>query len=615
MDRFELPAGLEFQVNEERMSSPAFPGFFVVDGSAWKKRLGIDQLIVLENGDAEQKILLRTGDSAWNYCLLDTIKSPNKPPRLRGSSPKDQLNLIHQLFLKKRYSQANRYLQELNFVKGMDAESEKLLGEMVKSPDAHPDAILLKLRFALQLAKNLLFYRHKKWEDVQKLIEMNFYPNYLQQLGTDHSEPLTREEELELIRLSQTKSPQHVERIRFLNGKESMLKSTLSPLNPVKLMQIFMEANKILTFKKEKNVRQEKHLIGPVNTYSDEEEFDKIYHIARYGNKQERERLKKKIELTNPNGQDYFRYTLIKCLLAFPTLFSGLIYFNGAPLKRRDGLWAEIKQLVGTAKRTPAYLFFLAYSLFDHSRAKSTDYEFPDKGLDRSLSATLSIELPERTKLPLTPCLPIEATLFQDNIREEMNQILTELNTYPDDALTLMQRLGDQIKPVKEEEALTLFLKGRLKEYQARNPFLSEEKIKEIDAGIARLLVRKNPDPSHLRAYDSTYPSECIRAYLVFEYRNHLFLRRGQVESLKKIWGEKNRPAIISKQGTGSGKSKVQLPLLQYLFQMVQSTFNVWPKSLFPQTAMTFKPKPLKASIKRRKLFPLIARYLKTMKR
>lgn len=601
VDKLKLPTGLEFHVHNDKMSSPAFPGFTVVDGSYWKKKLGLDHLIVLENIEGEQKILLRTGSlyalsnglekvfdpdvrpgtlSDWNYCLLDIVKKPYRKPFLQGTSPKDQLHFIHQLFLKKRYSQAQAYLKELNFVKGLDTESQKILETLLHLHDEHPDAILLKLRFALQLAKNLIFYQHNEWENVQKLIKLSFYPTYLQQLGTHGLEPLTREEELDLIRLTQEKSPQLVERIRFLNGKKSSLKSGLSSLKFLAL-EICLVAKEIFTFKKEKTPHWKTHILGPIDTHSDEE-FNKIYQIARYGNKREREKLRRKIQLTNPDEQDLFKCSLIKCLLAFPRIFSCLIYFNGPQPGNPRGFFNEIKYCIGIMKRTPAYLFFLAYTLINHSTARSSVYEFAHKGLDESLSTTLKTELPRPIESLQAACLPINADLFSSGHQENMEDILSELNTYPEDALTLIQRLGEQIKPINREDAYKLFLNGRSESYRTANPFLSDDKIKEIDSRVACFLVQQNPDIHHVRAYDSTYPSECIRAYLVFEYRNQLFLRPGQVESLKNIWEEKNSPAIVSKQGTGSGKSKIQFPLLQYLFQTVRSTFNIWPKSLFP---------------------------------
>ncbi len=85
------------------------------------------------------------------------------------------------------------------------------------------------------------------------------------------------------------------------------------------------------------------------------------------------------------------------------------------------------------------------------------------------------------------------------------------------------------------------------------------------------------------RLYTHELAPEIVRAFLVFEYRNGILLRNNQIDSLVELAKKELSAQTVSKQGTGSGKSKVQYPLLQYLRQSVQSILNIWPKALFPR--------------------------------
>ena len=595
VDTLYIAKQLAFHLQNEKWYSSSHRGFFLTDATTWKQRLGVDHVIVLENANHEQKVLLRIGDMAaldhsldpvvtpnkqtsWGYCAFDVVVDTEV--RLRAESAKEQLVLIEQLFLKKRYSQAAYYLNQLNFIKGMDDHSVAILSKLLDAADDHPDAILLKLRFALQLSKNLLFYQHTPWKELYKLITSELYTSYLQQIGSIHLAPLSQEEEKEVLRLIKEKTPQSISKGLFLNGKKNRVSSLPAPLPPLTYAAILLESRQIFDFSNlSKNSSLSAGSLDQIDLTSDDH-FAEVYQVARYGNKQQRKMLRTKLLLTDPATQDPFRYSLLKCLLAFPYLFPLLIFPRA--VQKGEGVANAAFNGLSYLMRLPAYTFFSLYHLFQSATKQTTNYDFAASSLPKSLQEMLALELPTRPSLILEQCLPLPINLFEKAKEISWEEILKELNKAPKDQLMLLKKLGGKIKKVSKEEALTLFLQGDLETYKQQNPFLTNAEIASIDAKIAHLLAHASPGAAHQRHYDLTSSKECVRAFLVFEYRSGLFLRPGQVESLTNIWKEDYQAEIVTKQGTGSGKSKVQFPLLQHLCQLVHGAINIWPKPLFP---------------------------------
>ncbi len=162
-------------------------------------------------------------------------------------------------------------------------------------------------------------------------------------------------------------------------------------------------------------------------------------------------------------------------------------------------------------------------------------------------------------------------------------EILARLNRCPDSEQAQLKRLGRSIRKATWDEAVLLFLCGERALYRQRNPDLTDQEIDAIDLSIGSCPVQSTGGNPAERHYTHELAPEILRAFLVFEYRNGILLRNNQIDSLVELAKKELSAQTVSKQGTGSGKSKVQYPLLQYLRQRVQSILNIWPKALFPR--------------------------------
>ncbi len=190
IDSIELPNHLHFKVENGQIHCSSLPGFYLIDPLEWSQKLGIPHLLVLQNNLGQKKILLRTGemevinseikqsfdrvvypkpDTPWNFRVYDVVQSADEKIRLHSYSPADMLELTYQLFLKKRYSQAANYFQHAHFVKGLDEVSDQMLKKIIEMDDLHPNAVVFKLRAALALARNEVFYGQKKWDSLHEL--------------------------------------------------------------------------------------------------------------------------------------------------------------------------------------------------------------------------------------------------------------------------------------------------------------------------------------------------------------------------------------------------------------------------------------------------------------
>jgi hypothetical protein len=644
IDTIEFDEHLKFEIKNEQIYSSNFPDFYLVNPQEWLQKLGVLHLIVLQNNNGQQKVLLRTGkmnvmdseikesfdpfiypqsDTQWGYRAYDVVQSADEKTRLHSYSPADMLELSYQLFLKKRYTQAAKYFQRAHFVKGMDDDSLEKLKEIIKKEDPHPNAVIFQLRAALALARNDVFYGQQKWESLSDTIKDSLYLTYLKQRNNTRVLPLTTEEEIEIIRLIQIPKkiadnpslkpppkkmhPEIIQRLKVLLGKQSSLhvevhaqsrkfsfenlKNTLSCIN-----QIFT-----FDFKRYQKGNYSTKITHPKITgpiYLKElADFDNLFLIARYGSKKEKDALWHKLQLNDTKEEDPFYVSLIKCALTFPRLFS-LVTLTKKYQNLNYSFYYKWKNRLAYVARIPAYALLLVSTILNELPRRKLTYQ--GVNLPPDLEAALTNYPSSQNEFAQTLDLPLCKEVFMGcSIGTE--EILKRLNHSSNAEKSRLKRLGRITRNISWNEAVNLFLCGEKDLYRRKNPDLTDQEIEAVDFSIGSFLAQSTKMEAAERHYTHELSPEIVRTFLVFEYQNGILLRKNQVDSLVKFVNTELSEQIVSKQGTGSGKSKIQYPLLQYMIQHfqpiskiqypllplrrqhVQPVLNIWPKALFPR--------------------------------
>lgn len=199
------------------------------------------------------------------------------------------------------------------------------------------------------------------------------------------------------------------------------------------------------------------------------------------------------------------------------------------------------------------------------------------------------------------------------NIDLKILQLESLINEIPPDtsSLEIIERVGNQKPLIKLEKAIDLFREGTLKGYQ-ENTFFSMQDIKLMDQKIGEFLILASRLEQIQRAYhliqkyqttesaypllkkieeelkatrpylaDETFTARQKRLFLTFEYRNHLLLRAKQVSVLKEICKAPHDLQLVAKLGTGLGKSKALMSLLEWIRnENATAVINLWPSAL-----------------------------------
>ncbi len=284
-------------------------------------------------------------------------------------------------------------------MKGLDEASDKMLKKIIAMDDLHPNAVVFKLRTALALARNEVFYGQKKWDSLGGLMKdaHSLYLTYLNQRNNVRVEALSREEEIEIIRLIQIEPPRQanrsqkplvqkvthpeiIQRLRVLLGKQSgeqtdpLVLSKKFMINSIsRIWKNISGIGKIFTFKFNPKLKNEylskatdslnlPKINGPIHLQN-KSDFEKLYPIARYGSKEQKSLLWRKLQLNDTREETPFYVSLIKCALTFPLLFS-LVTFTKPFVSdywRSKGKW---KNRFSFVARIPAYALLLVSSRF-----------------------------------------------------------------------------------------------------------------------------------------------------------------------------------------------------------------------------------------------------------
>ena len=178
--------------------------------------------------------------------------------------------------------------------------------------------------------------------------------------------------------------------------------------------------------------------------------------------------------------------------------------------------------------------------------------------------------------LPTEKLIELDKDLFANTSHSSIDEILRQLNQKPNDYITKLKELAGVYKQISWDDALKIFADGKISGYKNLNPTLSDEQIIKIDALMADFLAQNHIEGK--RVYGMEVGTKLVRTFLCFEYCSQLLLRKNQVESVIELIKSEDKN-IVTQQGTGSGKSKVQFPLLQ---RLLKGVFNLWPSALFP---------------------------------
>lgn len=259
--------------------------------------------------------------------------------------------------------------------------------------------------------------------------------------------------------------------------------------------------------------------------------------------------------------------------------------------------------------------------------------EFPSFNLKRGAHASMEIDLENfdtSIEIQLRKFLedhPLESHLnaleslilevkggYEKDLSLRSAEIENLINEIPSDTspLSVLDRVSYHKPIVKLEEAIDLFRQGSLELYQART-FISTKSLSLIDQKIGEyLLIASRLEQlkrvNHLiqkykaaekatlflakieeellvqRPYlaDDAFTSGQKRLLLTFEYRNRLLLRPKQVLVLKEICQAPNDLQLVAKLGTGLGKSKALMTLLEWIRnENATAVVNLWPPALF----------------------------------
>lgn len=624
---------LRFKIQNNSIECENYPGYFIINPKDWQNKLGVDHLIVLVNQNGQEKVILRSGEmltsadsvsqafdpivkpsaecSSCYYQTYDVLKTAGNRVFLNNYNPDSMLVLVHQLILKKRYRQAADYMSRIHFVKGVSDEALKIFEQIIQNEDKHPDAVLLKLRLALVYIKNRLFYKNLLWSEIneynalRKLADGSLYAAYLKKKNNCHIPLLSEDEELDIINMIEgvgyqvekepdQKNNHSIILLPEIIQRQSQIlkmapKDEKSPIKPKLsfskfIFPIFQQSLGIFNADLKATEAPVKSLNSPLSIKT-KGEFVLAYQTALLGTKESKDALRNKLDLMDLRQSDPFYFSVIRCALMFPFTFS-LFLKLGPPIEFEDynglkGFFNFVIHNVSKIKRIPLFVLSIISNFSYAMRMRTFDGITTSIQLTDHLVKSLEAHLPKKDSVPGTICLPVKENLLQAKTDLSIDEILQKCNRYPENASAKLNALSGELKPVSWDEATQLFLYGQEDLYKRRNPYLSSDEIKEIDALIGYQMAQTMSDPLGQRQYSTDLAPEIVRAFLVFENRNHIILREQQIQALVEFAKRELGDQVLSKQGTGSGKSKVQYPLLQFLRQRSQPTLNIWPKPLF----------------------------------
>jgi len=113
----------------------------------------------------------------------------------------------------------------------------------------------------------------------------------------------------------------------------------------------------------------------------------------------------------------------------------------------------------------------------------------------------------------------------------------------------------------------------------------SFQKLQDGTDEKATLIQRMGEELTAIRHYSETNAQQkrYLRAFLLFEHRNKLLLRKKQVDILDIVLNHPNPTQLILQLGTGSGKSKVLADLFEWIRRVTTGhVYNFWPSALYP---------------------------------
>lgn len=200
-----------------------------------------------------------------------------------------------------------------------------------------------------------------------------------------------------------------------------------------------------------------------------------------------------------------------------------------------------------------------------------------------------------------------------DNLQILEQEILSLINV-PMEFQGSLKQAGKLTPALNLSQAVELFEQGNQEAYKEKT-HLRDDQVAEFEKLMTQYLVvstrreqalrilkdvivlQKIPDDgderntliqkigneiASRRHYSEVSQGHLARTFLLFEHRNKILLRKKQIDFLEKIFKHPYPMQLITQLGTGSGKSKVLAPFLEWLVhQHSRLVFNLWPSALY----------------------------------